>query len=270
MAEFVTQEHVTATHVPQLRMSVVDRMRNNGDNRALASPYESPSGSSSELSGDSPQQRSVQPLQPLNEISESPKPQISALQPELPMAPLTVTFEELPRSPRPARPTRPTRPKPVRTRSLFWCCSTLNVLDACCITIDRIVEALDACGYCVVTSLAYSCLICCSQRVMMAGVHPRQVTEQDMRDQEIDYCLDTCCCGVCRIPRWWCAYCCCICDEVENGLVHPYQCTSDLRQLFQRLILVLCIFATFGVVYLAVVAVIGVSVTCSTGRCVFG
>ena len=246
MAEFVRP--MSSARVPELRLSVIDRVRNN-ENASPELVEESFAHTSEDL------QESIRPLQ----MIEAPL--------ELPTASLAVTFGELP------TPPRSTRPKPKRrlvALTSLCCCSALEVLDAFCITIDRVVDVLDTCGYRVVTSLAYCCLICCSQRVMMAGTHPQQVTEQNLRDQDIDDCLDTCCCGVCRIPRWCCAYCWCICDEVEDELVRPAPCTSQLRQLFQRTLLVLCIFGMVVVVYMIVVGGVAFVATCTTGQCVLG
>jgi len=242
MPEFVKQPSMSTDPVPS----------------ASKSPSQSPS--------QSPAQASMQLAVELSTVELSL--QLSSQPPELPLAPSAVAIEELSTPPRPTRPTRASN----RSTPCCQCCSELDMIDACCITIDRSVEALNTCGDCFVTSVVHLCLICCSQRVMMTGTQPRHLTVQDLREQDLDNRLDTCCCGVCRIPRWWCAYCCCICHESEDGLVRPYRCTSKLRQCFQRVAVVMCIFGIAALVYMAFVGVVtvGLWATCTAGQCALG
>lgn len=149
-------------------------------------------------------------------------------------------------------------------------CCTMHPLEACCVAYERIGKAVDSVAFCCLTGLSYSLLLCCSQRVMMIGLSRRIETDADLRDEEIDSCLDACCCGVCRLPRWWCAYCCCVCDEVEDRMLHTTPFTSSARRSLQRTGVCLIIIGAMVVAYIATAGLLGLWVTCVGGQCAIG
>jgi len=161
-------------------------------------------------------------------------------------------------------------PHPRRRTSTAQYCSFVCFVEACLTVYSGILQIIDKIASALVWCFAQLLFLFCSHRVMVTGVARHALSREDLRDAQLDALLDRCACGACRLLRWWCAYCCCVCDETEDELLNTYPLSRCMRRWTQRIGLIVCLFGSILVAYIVIAGTVGLTVSCVAGRCAFG
>jgi len=161
-------------------------------------------------------------------------------------------------------------PHPRQPTSTAQYCSFVCFVEACLAVYDGIYQVVDKIAYALVWCFAQLLFLFCSHRVMVSGLARHALSREDLRDEQLDALLDRCACGACRLLRWWCAYCCCVCDEIEDELLNTYPLSRCMRRWTQRIGLIVCFLGGILVAYIVIAGTVGLTVSCVAGRCAFG
>ena len=161
-------------------------------------------------------------------------------------------------------------PDPRQRASTAKYCSFVCFVEACLTVYSGIYQIVDKIASVLVWCFAQLLFLFCSHRVMVSGVARHALSRQDLRDEQVDALLDRCACGACRLLRWWCAYCCCVCDETEDEMLNTCPLSRCMRRWTQRIGLIVCFFGSILVAYIVIAGMVGLSVSCVAGRCAFG
>lgn len=160
----------------------------------------------------------------------------------------------------------PRRSTHTRTTSGY---SFVCLIEGCIAVYNGIYKIVDKIASALVWCFSQVLILFCSHRVVVSGVARHTLSREDVRDEQLDALLDRCACGACRLPRWWCAYCCCVCDETEEEPLNTYLLSRCMRRWTQRIGLIVCFLASILVAYIVIAGTISLTFSCVAGRCAF-